>query len=145
MDFSAPHNSQAVQLQLLSRATLCGQQGACASSRATGQPEKYQLESLLWVIYRKHIYRWKAHLAEEHFISQKSLKCTDGESFGEHSGSSSFQYSFVMRFAWDCFPVGQCSHLGALVWLTDNPAGAGWVARLRAWNGHRRDSPSDCH
>lgn len=84
----------------------CGQQGVCVGSRATEQPEKYQLESLLWIIYRKLIYRWKAHLAEEHFISQKSLEYTDGESFGEHSGSSSFQYSFVMRFAWTAFQVG---------------------------------------
>lgn len=32
-----------------------GQPGQGAGSRTRGQHEKYQLESLLWIIYRKHI------------------------------------------------------------------------------------------
>lgn len=56
----------------------------------SGHPEKYQLEWLLWIFYRKHIYLKS--------ISSVRSECTGGESFGEHSGSSSCHYSFVMRF-----------------------------------------------
>lgn len=56
-----------------------------------------------------------------------------------------FSVQLCYEICMDCFPGGECSNLGASVWLTDNPAGAGWVGRLCASNGHRRDCPSDCH